>query len=100
LLQPPLCSLGSHAMVSKRSGAMVQSLLLKLMVDLVRDDVRTIAPKNDANSVPMEALTQFISGGLFGMLMWGLGGKIRMSAEEMNAAFRRLAIPAVKAAVR
>jgi hypothetical protein len=40
----------------------------------------------------MEALTQFISGGLLGMLTWGLGGKMRLSATEMNAAFRRLAI--------
>jgi hypothetical protein len=61
---------------------------------------RTLAPGDAAHSVPIEALTQFISGGLLGMLIWGLGGKMRMSAEEMNAAFRRLAIPAVKAAVR
>lgn len=85
-----------RAMVGKRSGAVVQSLILKLMTDLVRDDVKALAP--GANSARMEALVQFISGGLFGMLMWGLGGKIAMSVEEMNAAFRRLAIPAVKAA--
>jgi AcrR family transcriptional regulator len=86
-----------RAMAGKRSGAVVQSLILKLMTDLVRDDVKALAPAG-ANSVRMEALVQFISGGLFGMLMWGLGGKIEMSVEEMNAAFRRLAIPAVKAA--
>lgn len=86
-----------RAMAGKRSGAVVQSLILKLMMDLVRDDVKALAPAG-ANSVRTEALVQFISGGLFGMLMWGLGGKIGMSVEEMNAAFRRLAIPAVKAA--
>lgn len=86
-----------RAMAGKRSGAVVQSLTLKLMMDLVRDDVKALAPAG-ANSVRTEALVQFISGGLFGMLMWGLGGKIGMSVEEMNAAFRRLAIPAVKAA--
>jgi hypothetical protein len=80
--------------------AMVQSLMFKFMVDLVRDGVRTLAPGDAAHSVPIEALTQFISGGLSGMLIWGLGGTMRMSPEEMNAAFRRLAIPAVKAAVR
>jgi hypothetical protein len=51
-------------------------------------------------SVPTEALVQFIGGGLFGLLMWWLEGKIRLSVEDVNATFRRLAIPAVKAAMR
>lgn len=87
-----------QAMVGRRSGAVVQSLLLKLMTDLVREDVKTVAPRAGAHSVPTEALVQFISGGLFGMMMWWLGAKMRISAEELDAAFRRLAIPALKSA--
>jgi hypothetical protein len=52
------------------------------------------------HSVPTEALVQFISGGLFGLVMWWRGGKTRISVEELDAAFRRLAIPALKAAAR
>jgi hypothetical protein len=40
------------------------------------------------------------AGGLFGRLMWWLAGKMRLSVEEVNTLFRRLAIPAVKAALR
>jgi hypothetical protein len=43
---------------------------------------------------------QFIAGAHFGLLMWWLDGKMRMPAEEVNALFRRLAIPAMKAALR
>jgi hypothetical protein len=41
---------------------------------------------------------QFVAGGLFGLMMWWLGGKRRLSVEEVDALFRRLAIPALKAA--
>jgi hypothetical protein len=67
---------------------------------LVREDVKTIVPPGDAHSIPTEAFVQFIAGGLFGMLMWRLGGKMRLPGEELNALFRRLAIPAVRAALR
>jgi len=89
-----------QAMVGKEIGAVIQRLLHKLLVDLVRDDVKASAPRNDGTSVPTEALVQFIAGGLFGLLMWWLDGKMRLSEEDVNATFRRLAIPAVKAALR
>jgi AcrR family transcriptional regulator len=89
-----------QAMVGKESGAAIQRLLHKLLVDLVRDDVKASVRRNDGTSVPTEALVQFIAGGLFGLLMLWLDGKMRLSAEDVNATFRRLAIPAVKAALR
>jgi hypothetical protein len=42
---------------------------------------------------------QFAAGGLFGLLMWWLDGRGRPGVEEINALFRRLAIPAMTAAV-
>jgi AcrR family transcriptional regulator len=89
-----------QAMVGKESGAAIQRLLHKLLVDLVRDDVKAAVPRNDDGSVPTEALVQFIGGGLFGLLMWWLDGKMRLSVEGVNATFRRLAIPALRAAMR
>jgi AcrR family transcriptional regulator len=88
-----------RAMVGKRSGAVVQRLLHKLLVDLVREDVKATVSR-PAGAVPSEALVQFISGALFGVLMWWLTGKMRLSVVEINALFRKLAIPAVKAAAR
>jgi len=40
------------------------------------------------------------AGSLFGLLMGWLAGKLRLSVEKVNTLFRRLAIPAVKAALR
>lgn len=86
-----------RAMVGKRSGAMVQQLMYKMLVDLVRDDMKT-AVRRDTDSIPIEAFAHFIAGALFGLLMWWLGGKTRLSVEDLNAFFRRIAIPAMKAA--
>jgi AcrR family transcriptional regulator len=88
-----------RAMVGKRSGATVQRLLHKLLVDLVREDVKETVVRADNRGVPTEALVQFIAGALFGLLMWWLDGKMRLSVVEVNALFRKLAIPSLKAAV-
>lgn len=88
-----------RAMVGKRSGAVIQQLLYKIMVDLVRDDVRAMVGQRDNHSEPTEAVVQFVAGGLFGLSMLWAGGKLRMSVEEVNVLFRQLAMPAVKAAV-
>lgn len=82
-------------MSGKPSRATVQRLLHKLLVDLVRDEVTTTVRRD---VLAIEALAQFIAGGLFGLLVWWLDGKMRLSVAEVDALFRRLAIPALKAA--
>ena len=89
-----------RAMIGKRSGAVIQQLLQKMLVDLVRDEVKVMLPSRDAAATPVEAMSQFIGGGLFGLLIWWGSGKLRMPVEEVDSLFRRLALPAVKAAVR
>jgi AcrR family transcriptional regulator len=87
------------AMVSRRGGALIQHLLRNLLVKVVREDVKEVAAvKGGARSVPEEAIVQFIAGSLFGLMMWWLGGKRRLSVEEVDGLFRRLALPALKAA--
>ena len=83
------------SMVSKRGGALIQHLLRHLLVKVVRDDVKAMMPKG--GQVPEEAVVQFIAGGLFGLIMWWLSGKRRLSVEEVDGLFRRLALPAIKA---
>jgi len=85
------------AMAGKRSQAIVQQLLYRILLDLVRDDVKATVSRVRASSVPVEALAQFITGALFGLLMWWLNGKMRLSVEEVNTLFRQLAIPVLKA---
>jgi AcrR family transcriptional regulator len=87
-----------RAMAGRPSGATVERLLRKLVVDLVRADVRETADQVEKSAVPPEALVQFIAGALFGLLMWWLDAQTRLSAADVNALFRTLAIPALKAA--
>lgn len=89
-----------RAMVGKQSGAVVEQLLHKILLDLVRDDVKAIASRSDSGPVPVETVAQFVAGGLFGLLIWWVNGRMRLSVEEVNRVFRRLAIPALEAARR
>lgn len=89
-----------RAMVGKRSGAVIQQLLHKMLVDLVRNELKAMDSRSGTASVPTEAVVQFVAGGLFGLLMWWVNGKMRLSVPEVNSLFRQLAIPAVKAARR
>jgi AcrR family transcriptional regulator len=88
------------AMVGKRGGAVIQHALRNLLVQLVREDVKAMVSEGRKDLVPAEATVHFIAGGLFGLLMWWLNGKMRISVEEANRIFRQLSIPALRAAVR
>jgi hypothetical protein len=70
------------------------------VLDLIRDEVKTTAPRRDTSSIPVEALARFMAGALLGLLMWWLNAKTRLSIEDINRTFRRLAIPALKASIR
>ncbi|MGA7768123.1 MAG: TetR/AcrR family transcriptional regulator [Candidatus Sulfotelmatobacter sp.] len=87
-----------RAMVGKRSGALVQQLLHKIVVDLVRDDLKAMGRRDD-RSAPTEAVVQFVTGGFFGVAILWATGKLPLSVEGVNALFRRLAMPGMKAAL-
>lgn len=86
-----------RAMAGKRSGETVQAALYRVVRELLRDEVRAIITVNNAQAWMSDAIVEFIAGGLFGMLMWWLNSKTRLSIEDLNATFRRLAIPSIKA---
>jgi AcrR family transcriptional regulator len=89
-----------RAMVGKRSGALVQQLLQKIVVDLVRDDLKATVGRGDDRSAPAEAVVQFVTGGFFAIAMLWAAGRLPLSVEEVNALFRRLAMPGVRATLR
>jgi AcrR family transcriptional regulator len=84
-----------RAMVGKRSGAVIQQLLQKMLVDLVRDEIKQRQGQEEG-AMPIEATAQFVGGGLFGLLLWWGSGKMRMSVDEVDSIFRRLAVPALR----
>jgi AcrR family transcriptional regulator len=86
-----------RAMVGRKSGAVVQRMIHRLLVDLVREEVKAFASAKDSKSVPAEAQVQFLAGGFFGLLMWWLDGPRSLSVEEVNLLFRRFALAALDA---
>ena len=86
-----------RSMVGKRSGAIIQHLFHKMLVDLVREDVKAVAAAT--GGLPHEAVAQLIAGGLFGLVLWWVDGPAKLSVEDVDALFRRLAMPALKAIV-
>lgn len=86
------------AMVGKRGGAAIQHVLRKLLTDLMREEVQAMSAEGGTAALPPEAAVEFLASGLFGLLVWWLNGRMRLSVDEMNQIFRRLAIPALKAA--
>jgi AcrR family transcriptional regulator len=87
-----------RAMVGDQSVGLLQQVFHRMLVDLVRDDVKAMLSRSSAK-MPAETVVQFVAGGLYGLLMWWLEARVRPGADEVNAILRRLAIPAVKAAV-
>jgi AcrR family transcriptional regulator len=87
-----------RAMIGKQSGTVVQRVLHKLLVELVREEVKAMTVRREASALLADAVAQYIAGGLFGLLIWWLDGKPRLSLAEVDALFRKLAIPALKAA--
>jgi AcrR family transcriptional regulator len=85
------------AMAGWQSGVVVQRLLHKLLVDLVRDDITAASARGAANGVTVEAAAQFLAGGLLGVLLWWLNARPKLSAAAANALFQRLATPALAA---
>ena len=87
-----------RAMVGKRSGAVVERLLHKLLIELLRKDVTVAVGGARSREVQAEALVQFLAGALFGLLMWWLDGRGKLSEAEIESLFRKMALPAFTAA--
>jgi AcrR family transcriptional regulator len=88
-----------RAMAGKHSGAAVQNVMRKLINDLVRDDLKAMLEQNESHGVVTDAVVEFVSGGLIGLLTWWLTGKAKISIEELNALFRSFAISVAKTAL-
>lgn len=82
-----------RSLSADRTGVAIQRLWHKMLLDLVREDVKSTFPNEQPNS---DALVHFITGALFGVLMWWFEGATTISAREINAIFRQLALSALK----
>jgi len=88
------------AMVGKRSGTLFQQHLHLMLAELIREDVETRASKKTRDATHVEAVVQFVAGGLIGLLVSWLNEMPQVSAADLDNRFRRMAIPAVEAMLR
>ena len=84
------------AMVGKRSGAVFERHLHQMLVDLVRSDVDSTASREKRDKVQVEAVVQFVAGGLLGLLVSWQEALTQVSVDDLDALFRRMAVPAVE----
>lgn len=85
------------AMVGRRSGIVFQQHLHRMLADLVREDLETLTGRKKPDAMEAEAAVQFVTGALIGLLVTWLDRMTRLSAAQLDALFRRMALPAVRA---
>lgn len=84
-----------RAMAQERGGAAVRQHLHRLLVACSKSELKRL--RNGCSARELDALTQFFAGAFVGMLSWWLEAAAPMSVDEIDHAFRRLAIPALAA---
>lgn len=85
------------ALMKPRGGAPVQRWFAEMIAELVREDLPETAGPTGASR---EATVQFLTGAYMSLLMWWLTTGPGESPEEMDRTFRRLALPATRAALQ
>jgi AcrR family transcriptional regulator len=78
-------------LVRKGGADVVTRILRDNAENLLREHLRQHVD-GSADDEPLEATTQFLAGGLMGVLMWWLDSEAPCSADEVYAIFRRLAM--------
>lgn len=89
-----------RAMIGKRSGAIVQRVFQRILVELVRDDLRATMPRAVPRGPAADPIVHYIAGAFWGLLSWWVDAKVRMSVDEIDALFRRLAVQGLLADAR
>lgn len=89
-----------HALVRSERGPDVTASLKRIVADLVAAELRERIPSEDRGGIPREALIRFTVETLFSILAWWREERPKLSPSEVDAIFRRLALPALTAAVR
>ncbi len=85
------------AMVGKPSGTLFQHHLHRMLVDVVREEVGSVTSRKKPDAMHVEAVVQFVAGGLLGLMVTWRDEMARLTAADLDALFRRMAIPALDA---
>jgi hypothetical protein len=67
-----------------------------MLVDLVREDLRDLIHESSIGAARHEGVVHLIAGGLLGLVLWWVDGPMKLDVEEVDALFRRFALPTIK----
>ena len=76
--------------VGRPSEVTIDRHMRRMLAELVREDIVS-RPGARRGSKALEVAVQFVSGALWSLMMWWIGTGARLSADEVNTHFRRLA---------
>jgi AcrR family transcriptional regulator len=79
-----------RALLGKRGAAILQRHFQRMQLELVREEIKALAP-GGAEPQAIEAASHAIASGLFGLLVWWMEGRTRMTGEQASDVFRRMA---------
>ena len=90
---------GSHrplwrAIVGRESGFIVERQMRRLLLDVVRPELKGFAGSREKVS---ELSAHYIVGALMAVMTWWLDRNPRLSPEEVDSLFRRMAVPGLRA---
>jgi AcrR family transcriptional regulator len=88
-----------RAVVGKESAVILQRHFQRMQLELVREEVKAMAPDGALGPAELEGVVQCLASALYGLLAWWIDGKRRMSVDEVNELFRKMALASVRAAV-
>ena len=82
-----------HAMVGRDSQVVVEHYLRRMLLDLVKADLRTSGSRMGKSE--QDVLAHFTVGGMWSVVVWWLDSRSRLSAEQIHEMFLRLALKGI-----
>jgi len=88
-----------QGLLGHRGGAVVHDRITRLLADLVREEVAALTAGRQP-AVPADLIVSGVVGVYLALLARWIDDSERRTPQQMDAAFRRLVLPGVQAAVR
>lgn len=89
-----------RAIVGREGGTIVINELHRMLLNLIRGEVRSLLPRRGRPTIPADVVSEYAVSALQGLLVWWLDDGMRYPAAEIDRMFRALTAPGMIAAMR
>ena len=84
-----------RALVGSRGGAVALGTVRQIVSDLVRNELAATSDGQSTDRIPRDLVIQYLVGAYMAVLTWWLDRGAKLTPQEVDAAFRRLATEGV-----